>query len=145
MAMCSSQMALQCCVFLGLCTRICQVHVSWQSVFVQRGLFLALCLLEDPATASLMMVGTLQVPWVMRHLQEIINQVNDWQVNYSQHSECISPLEAPAGIQVLCEPGPRFYAAFSFSLWALYNLPHSSHMHLHNPTEMINPQLEELF
>lgn len=66
-------MVLQCCVFLGLCTLICQVHVSWQSVFVQRGL----CLLEDHATASLMMVVTLQVPWVMRHLEEIINQVND--------------------------------------------------------------------
>lgn len=142
---CSSQVVLQCCVFPGLCTHNCQVHVSWQSVFVHRGLVLGLCLLWDRAPASLMMVVTLQVPWVMSLLEEIINQVNDWQVNYSQQSECISLLEAPAGIQVLCKPGPQFHSAFSFSLWALYNLPHSSHMHLHSPTEMINPQLEELF
>lgn len=36
----SSQMVLQCCVLLGLCTRICQLRVSWQSVFVQSGLLL---------------------------------------------------------------------------------------------------------
>lgn len=40
-------------------------------------------LFEDEAIASLMMVVTLQVSWMMSHLGYIISQVNDWQVNYS--------------------------------------------------------------
>lgn len=150
----SSLKPLPCAVLSRFCSVVCScgsahAFVSCMShgkVWLCRGdCSSGLCLLEDHSTASVMVVVTLQVPCVMSHLEEIINQVNDWQVNYSQHSECISLLEAPAGIQVLCKPGPQFYSAFSFSLWALYNLPHSSHMHLHSPTEMINPQLEELF
>lgn len=150
----SSLKPLPCAVLRWFCSVVC----SWGSVHAlvscmshgkvclcRGGCSSGLCLLVDHATASLIMVVTLQVPCVMSYLEEIINQVNDWQVNYSQHSECTSLLEAPAGIQVLRKPGPQLYSAFSFSQWALYNLPHSSHMHLHSPTEMINPQLEELF
>lgn len=95
----SSLKPLPCAVLRCFCSVLC----SWGSVhtFVscmshgkvclcRGGCSSDLCVLEDRATASLMMIVTLQVPWVMSHLEEIINQVNDWQVNYNQHSECIS-------------------------------------------------------